>query len=69
MRAPSGQLTGGGITLYILLAGDPVVVPLENGLDAVGEELHIEVKEVYCKCHGEKARSAAEHFNGQHFKF
>lgn len=54
---------------YILLAGDPVIVPKQDGLYAVGQEFHIEVKEVYCKRYGEKACSAAEHFKGQHFKF
>ena len=55
--------------LHILLAGDTVVVPFKDRLDAVGKEFHIKVKEIYRKGHGEQSRSAAEHFQGQHFEF
>ena len=48
-----------------MLARDAVVVAQEYRLHAGGQELHIKIKEIYQKGHGEKSARSAEELQRQ----
>lgn len=48
-----------------MLAWDAVVMPEQDRLHAGGQELHIKIKEIYQKGHGEKSARSAEELQRQ----